>query len=358
MTGSKLSVFTVPGLLKAFLENYTRLAKNPVGMSSLWRGDDHLVYVRGTGFLLPFTEEYKRYRFQDIQAISIAKRSRVGKSILFGMGMILCAIPVILILLLTAESPGGVAAFFLSAFSLCFLLLTSLLVRHLVLGPVCTCDIQTALSRDRIRPLNRYFRTLEVIRSIKDEVRGAQVDLLETGTPGSETQPAPAGLLSGFSVPGVAIPTFVVSMVFALGTLAALHLESIALCGILLLVVLILSILLQFSLIASVRKATPEAVRTSLWVLLGLLFLFISGSVVYLLVAVTKDPAYTIGITGPLEAFAGVANEGGIVFYLFFLVISMIMFGCGMAGLLQTIKWKGKVQSGDQPDGAEEGSDG
>jgi hypothetical protein len=317
-------------------------------MSSLWRGDDHLVYVRGSGFLLPFTEEYKRYRFQDIQVISVAKKSRIGKSILYGMGMLFCALPVILILLLAEDSFSPVSAVFASIFALGFLLAASFLIRHLVLGPTCTCDIQTALSRDRIRPLNRYFKTREVISLMEGDVRSAQVDFLSSSSKAAETETRTASpnSLAAFAVPAVATPTFLASMLFALGCLGAIHLESVALIGFLLVMILIVAILLLFTLIASVRKATPESIRTVLWVLLGLLFVFISKAVVYLLVAVTRDPAYTIGFLGPLEAFAGVATEGGLVFYLIFLCLSAGLFASGLAGLLQTGKWKSKIAAG------------
>ena len=52
-------------------------------MSSLWLGEDHLGYVRGTGLMMPYSEEYKRYRYSDIQAVSIAKTSRVAGIVLF-----------------------------------------------------------------------------------------------------------------------------------------------------------------------------------------------------------------------------------------------------------------------------------
>ena len=53
-------------------------------MSSLWMASDHLVYVKGSGFLMPFTEEYKRFRFDEIQCLSVVRTSRVGKGVLYG----------------------------------------------------------------------------------------------------------------------------------------------------------------------------------------------------------------------------------------------------------------------------------
>jgi hypothetical protein len=69
--------------LKAFTDNYQRLARDLFGLSSLWLGKDHLVYVKGTGFLVPFTEEYKRFRLSEIQAVNVARTSRIGFSLLY-----------------------------------------------------------------------------------------------------------------------------------------------------------------------------------------------------------------------------------------------------------------------------------
>ena len=64
-------VFTIREL-KSFYETYRRIGRELFGMSSLWLADDHLVYVKGTGFLMPFLEEYKRFRLSDIEARLIA----------------------------------------------------------------------------------------------------------------------------------------------------------------------------------------------------------------------------------------------------------------------------------------------
>ena len=328
-------------------------------MSSLWRGEDHLVYVRGSGFLLPFTEEYKRYRFQDIQLISIAKKSRIGKAMLHSMAMIAFAIPAILIFSLSDDfSMAG--AIFSSLFLLGFLFFLGLLIRHLILGPACTCDIQTELSRDRIRPLDRYFRVRELLASIEPEIRKSQEALVvENSDSGEATavQPSDANPAKALSVPPLALPTFVTTMVFALGVLAAIHLESVTMCGFLFFLILALGLLLLTNLIASVRSATPESVRTVSWALLGLLFLFIGFAVVYLLVAVTRNPAYTLGISGPLEAFAAVATEGGLVFYISTLVLALGLFATGVLGLLQAVKWRGRIASGMTSESSAEGGD-
>src|SRR5208283_5906459 len=46
-----------------------RFAVASIARSSLWLGDDHLLFVECTGY----TETYKRFYFRDIQAITIRK---------------------------------------------------------------------------------------------------------------------------------------------------------------------------------------------------------------------------------------------------------------------------------------------
>ena len=57
---------------KAFGE-YKRLARGAFSCSSLWAGKEHLLYVRGTGFLVPFSEDYQRVRYRDVQATTVAR---------------------------------------------------------------------------------------------------------------------------------------------------------------------------------------------------------------------------------------------------------------------------------------------
>lgn len=325
-------------------------------MSSLWRGKDHLVYVRGSGYLIPLTEEYKRYRFEDIQAISISRKSRIGMAIIHSMGLLCFAGPLILVLsLMKWDTFGMGAAVSISILSLGFLLFLSLLMRHFILGPTCICDLQTNLSRDRIRPLTRLHASRECVSAIESEIRAAQSAMAEGA--GSENsvaiQDAAAQEGERFSIPFSVIPTFAGMIAFGLGALATLHLESVVLTGIMLLVLLLVSFSITFSLIASVRKLTPESIRSLLWVMLGLLFVFLGTATVYLLISAANDPVYTLDFMGPLEALTGVASGGGIGFYLLFVILSLGFFGAGLGGVLNAVKWRNRIRqsdsAGDEP---------
>ena len=319
-------------------------------MSSLWMGRDHLVYVRGSGYLIPLSEEYKRYRFEDIQSIAISKKSRIGAAILYGLGLLSFAGPLVLVLALMEEGELGMgAAVSISVLALGALLFTSLLLRHLILGPTCVCDLQTSLSRDRIQPLNRFHAARQCVDSLAGKIQAAQEPLREAaGAEVVEFQRQSRKEAETFSIPAPVIPTFAGVLLLGIGALATLHLESLILTALMLLLLLLVSFSLNFSLIASVRKLTPEAIRSTLWIAMGLLFVFVGSATVYLLISAARNPVYTLDFMGPLEALTGVASGGGLGFYLMFLGLSLGFFACGLVGILMSLKWKGLIQEAEE----------
>lgn len=333
-------------MVKAFSDKYQPLARDRFGFSSLWLGEDHLVYVKGSGFLLAFTEEYKRFRLSEIQAVNVAKTSRVGRILLFTFGLLLSSL-VITLILVNADSMGPAAVIGLSlafAFGLGAL---GLLVRHLILGPTCVCDIQTRLSRERIIPLNRYHRTLETLKRIDGRIRTNQagVRVSEEGSrDGASAIDDAARGMGFFQVPATVPIAFGAFVVLALAGLAGLHLESLGLTAFVLFLILAGSLLLLLSLVSVVRKPTPESLRTALWLLLGLHFLVVGIGTVYYLVVATREPAYTVGFTGPLEAYAAIAAEGGVWLYVTFVGLFAAMLVSAATGLILALKWRGKIR--------------
>lgn len=331
------------GELNSFTENYQRLARGIFGMSSLWLGNDHLVYVKGRGFLVSFVEEYQRFRLSDIQALSIARTSRFGKGFLYLFALLVCSAIITLILTLS-DGLSIAASVFVSLFLVVGLAFLALLIRHLILGPTCVCDLQTGLTRERITPLNRYHRSLETIQLIEKLVRESQADLSLEGTgtreSGAVIEMSRGFLGEGYQIPKVVPVAFAGFLLIGLGALAALHLDSIVLTGIMLLLIAIASTLLTITLIAVVRKPTPDSIRTNLWILMGIHFLVVGAGAVYYLLAATENPAYTVGLTGPLEAFTGIASSGGVGYYVLFVVLFFGYFLGGIMGTLQTGKWR------------------
>lgn len=330
--------------MNSFHDKYRRLARDRFGLSSLWLGEDHLVYVKGSGFLMPYVEEYKRFRLSEIEAFTVAKTSRRGKIVLHALILIFCLAAASLLLAFD-DDPGAVSVTFISLFFVGALGASALLLRHLILGPTCLCDIQTRLTRERLRPLNRYHRALETVRRIEGLVRQSQA-----GVVASEDAAESAATRSSvrddrfYQVPGVVPPAFAVFAALGLAALAALHLESVVFTGGILLLLVAASLLLTLALVSVVRKPTPEPIRTVLWILLGLHFLVFAIGMVYYLVVATREPSYTVGLTGPLEAFTALAAEGGMTLYGVFVGFFLGFVGVGLWGFALSGKWKRQIR--------------
>ncbi|MBP84483.1 MAG: hypothetical protein CMO61_11620 [Verrucomicrobiales bacterium] len=339
--------------VKSAFDSYIRVADRGFGMSSLWLGDEHLVYVRGTGMLMPFREEYKRYRYRDIQAISVAKTSRVAGFVSYSLGVMLCAGSMAIIFVLTGYEDASIAKIvFLSLLCLAAGIFAAGLIRHLILGPTCVCDIQTRLSRDRLKPLDRYTKAQRVVGQLEGLVREVQEDLtVSASREGSDQpkRPVKTRVVELFELPRSVTISFGFSAGIGVIFLLALHLESLFFTGTALALLVGLSLNLTLALILSIKKATPDGIRSILWVQLGILFLLTASGTIYYLLVATQNPEYTIGISGPLEAFTAVASEGGLVGYLTMLGLSLGILVSGIVGLASARRWKAtiaKVESG------------
>jgi len=310
----------------------------------LWLGEDHLVYVKGGGLGFAAREENRRFRYREIQAIALAGTSRFAKGLLLGAALFGCL--GILALIFALAGPEGlevVGAVTSSVCGISALLFGGLLMRHLILGPTCICDLQTSLTTERLVFLDRRYRATEVIRSIEERVRTSQQDILSALSDSPSplvTAPASTVLRAAYSVPAIVVPTGLAFAGYGLALLAGLHLEIVALTGTILVATLGLSILLILALVVTVRRATPESIRVTLWIMLGLLFVLTGvSSVTYLILAAT-EPAYTIGMSGPLEAFTAMGSAGGGVIYGILLALGLAIMLDGMACCLVALRWK------------------
>jgi hypothetical protein len=127
--------------------------------------------------------------------------------------------------------------------------------------------------------------------------------------------------------------------------MASLHLGSLAVVGVSLLLLFSVSVILLVALVHVVRRATPQAIRTTLWSSLGILFLLLGTGVIYYMIAATLNPVYTLGIEGPLRAFASITREKWLVFYLLFLSLGFGLFLAGAAGVVTVIRWNRKFRA-------------
>jgi hypothetical protein len=142
---------------------YRRLPGRPLsfGRASLWLAEDHLLSVQSNRF----SEDYRRYYLRDIQAFVLERTGPVS---------------------LWTYSLGAVAAGFLAPgllfnFQKTFLwvpggLFLGITLYVIALGPTCSCYIQTAVSREKLRSL-RWMRTAEkTLRAVEpyiEQVQGA-----------------------------------------------------------------------------------------------------------------------------------------------------------------------------------------
>jgi hypothetical protein len=157
----------------------------------LWEGEEELLLVESNGY----TENYKRFKYRDIQAFLICKNNQ-SRNVTFALFVIagLSAIPAIV----TKDI----------AVRVCFIFIASLfaligLVNGL-LGPSCDCSLRTAVQTDEMPSLTRLRHARKVLKSLRLHVTAAQGELgpqdltarLHSSLPPVIHSPAPAAPIS------------------------------------------------------------------------------------------------------------------------------------------------------------------
>lgn len=145
---------------------YTRLPGKKkgliIGINTLWRGPDHLLAIDSKRF----SEEYKRFYYNDIQAI-ITRQTSHGKI----YNLILGAFCVCFFLF-ASVSEGGGALFFMIITGVFFLALFV----NWISGPTCVCHLQTAVQFERLPSLNRLksaHKTVKILRPLIEKAQGS-----------------------------------------------------------------------------------------------------------------------------------------------------------------------------------------
>lgn len=132
---------------KRFPGSRTFLAKD-----SLWLGQDHMLYV----VMWFISEEYRRFYFKDIQAITIHRTPGFKRlNILFAIlwaGALLAAL----------ASDSGVDIFFFVVTGI----IAVFFIVHLLRGPTCECHIRTAVQNVKLTPLKREKKAKKVIKHL------------------------------------------------------------------------------------------------------------------------------------------------------------------------------------------------
>lgn len=249
-------------------------------------------------------------------------------------------------LILGLGSPGQVGplvAALLLPFPL-LLVFLFLLVRTVVLGQRCVCEIQTSLKKEKLRMLSRLPRAGQVVETLDERIRSAQRGLVADGQAGSGMPAASGGAgadgEAGVVVPGSAVPTFAVATVLAAVMLLQLHMASAALAWLSQLMGMVFAPLLLFAITASVRCLTSDGIRFALWGLLVGLVATGGGAVVFLFKTALEDPAVTVSLVSYFEAFAFVSSGTELGFYLYFLLLAAAMLSLGIIGLLLALRWR------------------
>jgi hypothetical protein len=129
--------------------------------SSLWLGEDHLLCIDSNHF----AETYKRFRFRDIQAITIRKtRKREFWNFVLSLTILLF----IGILLTSSDTYWWVGTITVLGVPLIF---------NNILGPTCTAYLRTAVQLEELPSLNRIGRADKVLGRIRPLIAAAQGEL-------------------------------------------------------------------------------------------------------------------------------------------------------------------------------------
>ncbi len=139
----------------------------------LWLNGDHLLSISSHYI----TEHYKRFYFNDIQAITIT-RTVTGMLINVALGILAGTffLWAVFAYMTPGWSLGAVSAIgVIAAFCTVFLAL------NIVLGPTCRCYLYTAVHCEELFCLGRVRRARRVIRNVQPLIEAAQEGTLSDG---------------------------------------------------------------------------------------------------------------------------------------------------------------------------------
>ena len=138
----------------------------------LYQGPDHLLLITLTGF----TERYRRFFFQDIQAFTV-QRTLTGLiwNLLCGWLSAMCLVPALL-----ADPPLAAVLYFLGGLFLLGL------GANVWAGPTCAFYIQTAVQQQRVHSIGR----LRLARRTMTRLRPLIVAVQPIATPGDGAPPS------------------------------------------------------------------------------------------------------------------------------------------------------------------------
>ena len=286
----------LPGLKKGFF----------IGKYTLWQGTDHLLHI----FSRFGIEDYKRYYFNDIQAI-ITRKTLVGKvqNIILGCLLLLFGLPALAL-------DGGWSIFFSAGTSFVFILLLINLLR----GPTCETRLMTAVQTEKLQSLHRLKTTFKVMDRIGLHIQQAQgtvsrEDLNQMPQQPEARRASPGGRQPGSSPVTAAkhengrahmilfalllIDGVLVASEFFISHVVPTILSSVAGLG--------LGIFVIIALVRQHNSDLPGSLRTITWTSLGFIGLsFVVGYIV-VMAFVFKKPAIAYNQWEILKAMASLS---------------------------------------------------
>lgn len=155
----------------------------------LWLGPDHLLLVEWDGY----KEYYKRFRFADIQGVTIRKtRERLALNLILALLIALLGL-----LGWIVQDPVGMGIFVGMA-GVVFIVL----VVNTALGSTCQCYLRTAVQVEDLACLNRVPRAraaLDRLRALIQEAQGAWPQTQAAAASSAASEGSPPGEQNAFS---------------------------------------------------------------------------------------------------------------------------------------------------------------
>ena len=275
MAVEKSSYKRLPGKKKGFL----------IGYYTLWQGDDHLLQI----YSRLGVEDYKRFYFDDIQAIVTRKTGtgRIQNIVIGALAGLFC--------LFAITSSGGWGFFHASVAAAILLIL----LINVVKGPTCETVLLTAVQTEKLLSLNRLKKTETVMNRLRSIIEGRQgrinPDIFDQHSRSSSARRAgrPSG---GGGKPGPDTPKhergrthlFLFALLVADGLIvaASFMFTHVALTLMGTAVTMLLGICVVVALVKQHQSNLKRTLRTLTWSALGYVcFSFITGYIISMVLA-------------------------------------------------------------------------
>lgn len=138
--------------------------------TSLWLGKDHLLSIDSSGY----TEEYKRFYFRDIQAITLCGNQR---RVVWNWILSVLLIPCLTWIATALFSVGPLNA----GLMITALIVTSFfaipLIANNLFGPTCNCYLRTAVQIEELASISRFGRARKALAQLRPLIAEAQGEL-------------------------------------------------------------------------------------------------------------------------------------------------------------------------------------